>query len=434
MGMARAAQRWGLPDVRGQWPLVWTMVIDALGTGLFLPFTILYFLATTRLGVAQIGLALAVAGALALPLGPLCGAFADRFGPRPVVIASNLARAAGFAAYLEVRSFPALLAASLAVQAGNRAYWSCYVPLVAQIAPAGQRERWFGFISAVRNIGFALGGVVAGVAVTGGGVLAYHVVVLGNAASFLLAGLLVMRIRLAPRPSPEHQEGAGGGWRDVLADRPYLMLTAVNTLFALASTALDVVLPVYLVHVLALPAWTAGVSFGLLCVLVAFAQGPVVARIEGRGRIRMLVLAGLLTAVSALVFLAAEPFPAVIAVAIVGAGVVLFAAGELIQVPVMNALSAEAAPEALRGRYVATFQLSWAVVSSGGVAVLSWLISLGPPAAWGFLAAIAVAGSAGIGAVGKHLGAAAEAQRPAAPQGDPGGDGAARTCPGPGGG
>jgi MFS family permease len=420
MAMARAARRWGLPPVRGHWPLVWAMVIDTLGTGLFLPFTILYFLATTQLGVARIGLALAVAGALALPLGPVCGALADRFGPRSVVVASNLVRAAGFAAYLDVRSFPALLAATLAVQAGNRAYWSSYAPLVTQFAVVGQRERWFGFIASVRNIGLALGGVVAGVAVTGGGLTAYRAVVIGNAASFLLAGLLLIWQKLPSLPPPEHRAGAGGGWRAVLADRAYLMLTAVNTLFALASNALDVVLPVYLVHVLKLPAWTAGASFGLLCVLVAFAQGPVVARIERHGRIRMLVLAGLLTAVSALVFLAADPFPPVVAVTLIAAGVVLFAGGELIQAPVMMALSAEAAPEALRGRYVATFQLSWAVATSAGVAVMSWLISLGPPAAWGALAVIGVAGSAGIGTVGKHLGDAAQAQRHAAPPGDPG--------------
>jgi MFS family permease len=210
------------------------------------------------------------------------------------------------------------------------------------------------------------------------------------------------------------------------------MLTAVNTLFALASNALDVVLPVYLVHVLALPAWTAGASFALLCMLVAFAQGPVVTRIERHGRIRLLMLAGLLTAVSALVFLAAEPFPPAVAVALIAAGVVLFAGGELIQAPVMMALSAEAAPEALRGRYVATFQLSWAVATSAGVAVMSWLIAVGPPAAWGSLAVIGIAGSAGIGSIGSRLGGAAAAQRPAAAAGDPGATAAPGAGAGPG--
>jgi MFS family permease len=386
------------------------MVIDTLGTGLFLPFTILYFLATTRLPVTQIGLALAVAGAASLPLGPVFGSAADRFGPRPVVVTSNLVRAAGFAAYLGVHSFPALLAAAFVVQVGNRAFYSSYTPLVTQVAEPGQRERWFGFIGAVRNVGFALGGVVAGVALTGGGVAAYRAVVIGNAVSFLLAGVLLTRLKLAPLPPREQRAGAGGGWRAVLSDRPYLVLTAVNTLFALASNALDVVLPVYLVHVLALPPWTAGACFGLNCVLVAFVQGPVVTRIEGRSATRMLVLAGGLTAVSALVFLAAEPLSVVPALLLVVVGVVLFSAAELVQSPVMAALSAEAAPDGLRGRYIATFQLSWTVANSAGVAVLSWLISIGPPAVWGFLAAISVAGSAGLGLVGGRLERAAAAQ------------------------
>jgi MFS family permease len=399
----RMSGRWGLPEIRGYWPLVWAMVIDTLGTGLFLPFTILYFLATTNLSVADIGFGLAIAGGVSLPFGPVCGNVADRFGPRAVIVGSNVARMIGFVGFLGVHNFPELLLASLAVQIGNRAFYTAQTPLITQVAPPGQRERWFGFIGAVRNTGFALGGVIAGIALTGGGKAAYDTIVVVNAASFGLAAVLLLRIKLRPLPGANEPVSGLGGWRTVLADRAYLILTAVNTTIALAENAIDVVLPVYLVHILKLPAWTAGAAFGLNCVLVAFAQGPVVMVIEGRGRTRLLVLAGGISAVSALVFLAADGLPEVAALALIALGVLLFSAAELISSPVMSVLSAEAAPDALRGRYIAMFQVSWTVANSGGVAVLGWLLSLGPVPTWIFMAGLSVAGSVGVGSVGKRL-------------------------------
>src|SRR6266516_1239654 len=132
------------------------MAVDTLGTGLYLPFTLLYFLATTSLPVTRIGLAMAIATGASLPLGPVWGACADRWSPRTVIVISNLLRVVGFTGYLAVRSFPALV-----VQVGSRACYSSYTPLIAQVAPRGQRERWFGCLSATRNTGFALGGVLA---------------------------------------------------------------------------------------------------------------------------------------------------------------------------------------------------------------------------------------------------------------------------------
>jgi MFS family permease len=146
-----------------------------------------------------------------------------------------------------------------------------------------------------------------------------------------------------------------------------------------------------------------GLPGRLNCVLVAFAQGPVVTLIEERGRTRLLVLAGGVSAASALVFLAADGLPDVAALGLITLGVLLFSAAELISSPVMSVLSAEAAPDALRGRYIAMFQVSWTVANSAGVAVLGWLLSLGPVPTWIFMAGLSVAGSVGMGSVGKQL-------------------------------
>ena len=57
-----------------------------------------------------------------------------------MIVISNLLRVVGFVGYLAVRSFPALVVTAFIVQVGSRAFYSSYTPLIAQVAPRGQRD------------------------------------------------------------------------------------------------------------------------------------------------------------------------------------------------------------------------------------------------------------------------------------------------------
>ena len=73
---------------------------------------------------------------------------------------------------------------------------------------------WFGFLRALRNVGFAVGGVLAGVALTIGTDAAYQAVVVANAASYV-AGLRAAARRCRRRraaastPSPDARGRVG---------------------------------------------------------------------------------------------------------------------------------------------------------------------------------------------------------------------------------
>jgi MFS family permease len=72
---------------------------------MFLPFSLLFFLATTSLPLTRIGLALSAAALVRIPVTIAAGPLSDRFGPRAVIVASQLLQAAGFGGYLLVRGF-----------------------------------------------------------------------------------------------------------------------------------------------------------------------------------------------------------------------------------------------------------------------------------------------------------------------------------------
>ncbi len=385
--------------------MVAALSIDALGTGLFLPVSLLYFTTTTSLSTPQVGLGLSLAALVRLPLGPALGALVDRLGPGRVLVLGNVLQALGFAAYLLVDSLTALVVTTVVVQAGNTAFWSSYPSLVTEVSAPGQRERWFGFLGALRNTGFGLGGLLGAVAISTGGVTGYRVIVVANALTFAAAAALLVRDPAARRRT-RPTERVLAPWRTVLADRPYLALALTNVAAATGSFALTIVFPLWAVESLGLPAWVPGVGFALNCVLIAGFQGPVVVAMGRMTRARALQLAALTSIASCAVLLAASPVPRSAAVALVLLGVAVFTVGELMESPVMATLSAEAAPDHLRGRYLAAYQTSWNVSSFVAPVLLTSLLAVGGLAVFGVLALLAALTAVGIALVTPHLPAA----------------------------
>lgn len=395
------------------------LVVDAIGSGLFLPFSVLFFVATTDLSVAQVGLAVSVGGIARFAAGPVAGSLADRISPQQVLIIANVLQGAGFVGYLFVGRLWTLMVVTLIVQAGNAGFWSSYSPLIVAISEPGERERWFGLLGALRNAGFAIGALAAGAAVSIGGIAGYRALALANAASYALAAVLLHRAHTRATSSSPGGLADGPGWRTVLHDRPYLALTATNISVATTSLALTLVMPVWAIENLGLPAWVPGAALTVNCGMVGLLQGPVVAAMTGHARYRALQLSMVLQVVASAVLLSAAQTSAGVGVALVILGVIVLTVGELMEVPVSNTVAAEAAPAAARGRYLAVHQTSWNIASVIAPASLTALLALSGLAVWGALSVVAMVGAIGFGLVAPHLpaaraevGAVLEAVRP----------------------
>jgi hypothetical protein len=144
---------------------------------------------------------------------------------------------------------------------------------------------------------------------------------------------------------------------------------------------------------LGLPGWVSATVFVINTLLIGVGQGLVVARMTGAVRSRIVALGLVLSAVSFLVLLGARPLGVVAAVAVVLIGAVVYTLGELVSGPVLATLAAESPPAALRGRYLATYQLSWNVATGVAPLLYAWLLDLGSTPAWLGMAVIALAGA-----------------------------------------
>lgn len=374
----------GVPAAREHKRLLGAFGIDALGSGLFLPFSILFFRVTTSLSLQEIGLALSVAALIRLPATAGAGMLTDRIRPTRAVVASNLAQSIGFAGYLFVDSFGQVLLAAIVVQVGNSLFWVAYPALVHEVADQASQERWFALINAMRNAGLAVGALGASLAVAIGGTAGYYVIVAVNVASFALAALLT---RLDPSSSeqsssPQSPKTLKGSWASVLRDRPFLGFVGVNVGFALLSLSFVIAVPVFLVTSAGLSDWTPGALLALNAVLGALGAGPVVAAITGRRRDQVLISSQLIIGLAYACVLLAGLVPAGFNLVFALLAAVLVTTTELVQGPAVSAIVNESASDKDRGRYISVYQMTFSLVDIIAPVALTTALTHGPFTAW----------------------------------------------------
>lgn len=379
-------RRLGFPDLGRHRRFVSALGIDAIGSGVWTPVSLLYFLSQTDLSLLHVGLAMTIGSLAAVPLVPLVGQVVDGFGAKRIIQAGNLVEALAFALYPFAHHLAAVIGVVVLSSVGRSLFYGAYGPFVTAITRPGERETWFGFLHAMRNAGFGIGGLLAGVAVSVGTSAAYDAVVLANAASYLLSFALMQAV-----PVPDHggtpvrRRGPRAAWGPVLHDRGYRWLVANNFGYAMAGMTLNVVMPVYFVHLLGLPGWLTGAAYVINTVMIGLGQGVVVRAMTGRVRTRVVLAAAGFTAVGYGGMWGAAALPESTAIGLVLVAAVIFTLGEMTAGPVLGALAAESAPADLRGRYMAVVQLSWTVSSAIAPLLYAAMLDRGTAVTWGGL-------------------------------------------------
>src|SRR5579862_7177037 len=400
--MSVAARARFTDSVRSQPGLVGAFLIDSVGTGMFIPFSLLFFLATTSLPLTRIGLGLSVAALVRIPVTVAAGPLSDRFGPRAAIAGSQLLQAAGFAGYLFVHGFFELVAAAVLVQIGNSIFWVAYAPLIFAVAPEGEREHWFALGTALRTGGWAIGGVIAGATVAAGGRDGYIAVAVANGASFILAAFLVTRLRTGTA-GPRLDGEPAGSWQPLLRDHGFLGFVAVNVGITLLALAVPTALPVFLVKILGLPAWSPGAALALNAILLAVSAPIVMSAISGRRRRNILMASQALVIVALAVLLLVHLLPAGAAVALVLIAILPLAACEVMQGAVVPAVVTESATPLTVGRYTSAYQVTFSIADIICPAVVTLALHAGAAALWLPLAAVALLDLAAVGLLARRM-------------------------------
>jgi len=395
------------------------MVVDATGSGMYLPLSLLYFHHVTGMSLARVGVIMTTAAAISLISNPVAGVLIDRFGARAVVVGGYLLRAVGFCTYPLVDNGAAMFVVVLVVGLGDMSFPPSIQSFVAEIVQGSERDKLLAAQRSLRNAGLGVGGLLAGAVLALGSDSAYYVIVFGAGAGYVLAALCIGSIPTATESTESGPRVTRkGGYRLVARNRPFLALTLLNIPTAFGYMILSVSLPVYLTQELHRADSLVGVLYAVNTVGIAVLQIPVTRHLVRYRRTRAMSLGAAVFALSFVVFavLSALSNNTVLLIGVFAA-TALFTIGELLHGATASALVANAAPEETRGRHLAVYQLSWAVPIALAPAVLTALLSVSPTGMWLLLAVGVTVSALGVLTLERRLPEASvhpvpEAERP----------------------
>jgi malonyl CoA-acyl carrier protein transacylase/MFS family permease len=370
---AAAAAAWrerlGRRASRDAWIVLGGELVSSVGTGLTLPFLVVYLHRMRGFDPALAGLtvsALAAAGFVGNPLG---GWAADRAGPRNTFFAGLVGAAAGSAWLVFVdTAWEALLAAVLLGLGGSVMFPARNALLATLVAPA-QRSAIFSIQQMLRNAGFGAGAVASSAIVDLSSIRSFQLIYLADAATFVVFAAILALVADV-RAETAEGEGDEGGYRAVLADARFVRLWIVMALLVVVGYAqFQAAFPIYATGSAQLGASVLSVAYAVNMFAVVLLQLVVLRLMAGRRRTRGLMVTCVFVAGAWATTLLAAPAGRSAAAALFILAMLLLAVGETLIAPTAPALVNDLAPERLRGRYNGAFTLVWTVGFVAGPAL-----------------------------------------------------------------
>ncbi|MFI2209797.1 MFS transporter [Streptomyces sp. NPDC020141] len=370
------------------------MVVDAVGSGVWITFSLLYFVYGRGIELTAAGSALSAGSLTALAAGGLAvGTLTDRLGPYRAAVLSCACRAVAFPCYLLADSVAAVAVIAFTVSFGDRLYWAAHGGLVDSVASSEQAQRGlFALLNSLRNVGLGVGALAVAMAssLQGADAALWNAIPLVNAASFAVAGVLFGWVGRTLAPARDraaagrHGRRKGGGrasYRGVLGNRAFLAFTGATLALTLSSVAFDSILPVYL-RSLDAPLWAPPAAYVLSCVAIPVFQ-PLALRLGRRHAPLRLMSAAAVLVAAAFGGLAALSLLSGTGVVVgIGVPVLVFSLGEAVFGAVAMTIVLAYAASGEAGRYSAFYQLAWGLSGALGPGVHTLLFSASGSAPW----------------------------------------------------
>lgn len=344
------------------WVLAGAGFIDNIGRTMVFPFFALYVTQKFSVGMTEAGLLLAVFSVAGFAGNLVGGGLTDRFGRRRMLLIGLVISAISSISMGLVNDLGAFFILAAFVGFLSDIAGPARQAMVADMLPEEQRSEGFGVMRVAGNLSWIIGPSV-------GGLLAlqnYLLLFIADAVLSLITAVIVYRA--IPETMPSHPEASQPedlretfvGYVRVLGDTSFLAFLATVGLMNLVYIQLYSTLSVYLRDVHGIGPQGYGLLMTLNASLVVATQFWVTRRTRSRPPLLMMAVGSALYAVGFTLYGVVSGYLLFVVAMLV------VTIGEMIVVPVAQALVAWFAPDTMRGRYMAMFGLTWALPSAVG--------------------------------------------------------------------
>jgi len=401
------------------WIVVGTLFVDAIGSTLLFPFFALYITRKFGVGMTEAGILLGISSLFGLIGSVIGGALTDRFGRRQLILFGLVFSALSSLSFGLAWDVKILYYLVIVVGLLSRVAGPAYDAMLADIVPEAKRQEAFGITRVAFNyawiFGTALGGFIAARSF-----LALFVI---DAVLSLLVAIILFRFLPETKPAA-HSEAqkaesllkTAAGYGIVLRDLAYMSFTLAGMIVLIVYQQQYSSLPVYLRDVHNIDSKSYGIMLSISGLEVVLFQIWISRMIRKYPPFLMMMLGAFffMAGFSMIGFVQGFPF---FALALIVATV-----GEMILFPTNKALAANFAPEDMRGRYMAVYDLGWTIPATFGPAAAGLILdNYNPNLLWyigGILCAVAALGFYALhiwlGAQKRFIAAQGEQDLPAA--------------------
>jgi MFS family permease len=242
--------------------------------------------------------------------------------------------------------------------------------MIADILPEKQRQEGFGILRVVGNLAWMIGPTI-------GGILAdinfFYLFVIDAVVSCVVAAII---FRAIPETKPEphaHEESESFlqtvlGYRFVIRDFAFMAFIFASMLMLIVYQQMYSTLSVYLRDNHNIDPSGYGFLMTASAITVVIFQFWVSRVIKYRPPFLMMAIGTVFYMIGFALFGFVTTYVLFVL------NIVIITVGEMIVVPISQAIATNFAPEAMRGRYMAMFGLSWAIPSVVGAGAAGYLL------------------------------------------------------------
>ncbi|WP_166869432.1 MFS transporter [Salinibacterium sp. ZJ70] len=370
--------------------------IGTLGRGVVLALVVLYLSLIVGLTASEVALVVAIGAGVGVGAAYLGGRMADSVSARKLLAASTAVCGLAVIAYALVGD----AVSALVVQVLGSSAWafsgSVRSAIIARAFEGHARVMSRAVLRSITNLGIAVGGGAAAIALIAGTPEAYRIFLVAAGLAYVGAAGVALRLPARVDAPKRSADAPGRVGRSPWTDRRYLAFSVLASVFGMQFAVADVGVPLWIAQSTEAPEALVAVLLVINTTAVILLQVPL-----SRGT-HDLRRAGLVSAIAGvLMALACVAYGASAAVVLGGAivllvlGALLHAFAEILSQAASWSLSFELADPARAGAYQGIFSMSFSAGATVAPLVIALTLANGMPG-WIALAAVFAISASGV--------------------------------------
>lgn len=379
------------------------ILVSTLGRGIFLTLTVLYFSRFVGLSAVEIAVILSVSSGVGVGTSYIGGRLADRFSARRLLVGMVAIQGLAIAAYAFAGNFSTAVVIACITVGVDRGANATRSAIIARAFDGPHRVNARAVLRTITNLGIAVGGMIAGLALTAGTADAFRGMLVSAGLVYILSALHLRRLpdRVdAPRHDPTNPAPMRG--ISPFRDRRYVLLTVLSGIFGMQFGLAEMGVPLWISQNTSAPDVLISVVLVINTVCVVLLQVPLSRGTDDPRRAGKIVMTGgVLMSVACTLYALAGGVPMVAAITLLCGAALLHSLAEILSQAGAWGLSFELANPLQAGAYQGMFGMGSALGAMLAPLVVTATVVEHGPLGWAVLGAIFFTSAAGVALIAR---------------------------------